>query len=337
MNKSSERGRETMMPKAPAMTLRPYQVLCAVCSLGGDDSGTTDQRTAKILGAVRKNPDLPIILKCNVGDVFAYQDCGTVDDTPEGAEFNVRRDLEILHRLNLIPGCSLPARIVFHRVLERIEDVSGICGYCSVTCGAWRGCPKADSGSYKKGREKGIDAIISPRTGHDMKKEKVASLEAMYKAEAIDVRPHILLCAICQYGGGLRPPYPEDNLPELIELILKEPDTLITMARGADWMMCAPCPYRVPELNACVNHKGSGGLPNQLRDLRVLQKVGLTYGDTLKAGELFRLIFERISGTLEVCKLDHPSPSVWWDGCGAAAANSERFGQGKRMLMAKLG
>jgi len=326
-----------MIPQYSGIELRPYQVLCVVCSLSGDDCGGVDQRTARILEAVRKHPDMPITLRCNAGDVFAYQDCGTAEDTPDGAEFNVRRDLEILHRLNMIPGCALPARVIFHRLLDRIEDVAGICAYDAVTSGAWKGCPKANSGHYAKGRQQGIGAIIPPRTEQDMRKEKMAALEAMGKAEVAITRPHILLCAVCQYGGGVRPPFLEDNLPELIEMILAAPDTLIKMAPGPDWMMCAPCPYRVPEQNACVIHKGSGGLTNQLRDLRVLQKLGLTYGATLKAGELFRLIFERISGTLEVCRLDHSSPSVWWDPCGEAAANSEKYDQGKRMLMARLG
>ena len=41
--------------------------------------------------------------------------------------------------------------------------------------------------------------------------------------------------------------------------------------------MCAPCPSRAAKCNGCVNNKGSGGLPNQMRDLRVLQKLGLHY------------------------------------------------------------
>jgi len=321
----------------PGMTLRPCQLLCAVCSLGAGDPGATDGKTRTILDAVRKTPDMPITLRCSVGDVFAYQDIGRADDTPEGAEFNARRDLEILYKLNLAPGCTLPARIIFNRMLETIEQVSGICGYPSVTSDDWKGCPKANSGSYERGRERGIAAIIPPRDENEMKRDKVASLAAMYKAEAISSRPHILLCAVCQYGGGTRPPYPEDNLPELIELILKEPDTVLMMARHADWMMCAPCPNRSPGLNGCVNNKGSGGLPNELRDLRVLQKLGLTYGSRLKARDLYKLIFERIPGTLEICRLDHAKPSVWWSGCGSATADSESYDKGRKTLMAAMG
>ena len=317
--------------------MRPYQVLCAVCSLGEDDPGTVDPAIREILEIIQRAPDTAITLRCNAGEVFGYQAPGTADDTPDGAEYNVRRDLEILYKLNLSPGCTLPARIVFNRLLETIKNVSGVCVYGPATSEAWKGCPKAGSGHYKKGREKGINAIIPPRTQREMKKEKAASLKAMYKAKAIRTRPHILMCSLCQYGGGVKPPYAEDNLPELVELMLKEPDTLITLVPYADWMMCASCPTRAPQLNACVNNKGSGGLPNQLRDLRVLQKLGLTYGSTVKARDLYKLIFERIPRMLEMCRLGHSKPSVWYCGCGSATAESRNYQKGRRLLIKELG
>lgn len=313
------------------ITLRPYELLCAVCSLGEENAVPHP-----LLEAVRRQPDMPVTLCCNVGDVYVYQDPGPEKDTPEGPEFNIRRDLEILHKLNLFPGATLPARILFNRVLQQIETVDGICGYGAPTSEAWRGCAKAGRGCYERGQARGIDAIIPPRTAEELAKEKAESLAAMYRAEAVAVRPHILLCAVCQYGGGTRPPYPEDNLPELLQWILREPETKITLAPHADWMMCAPCPYRQPGLNACVNNHGAGGLSNEMRDLRVLQKLGLTYGTTLPARELYRLIFTRITGTLEVCGLDHAGPSVWYTGCGAATENSEAFEVGRKQLAAEL-
>ena len=158
----------------------------------------------------------------------------------------------------------------------------------------------------------------------------------MYEAEAIPVRPHILICAVCQYGGGVRPPFKADNLPELLQLMLRKPDTRITLAEGADWMMCAPCPNRAPRLNACVNVKGIGGLTNQLRDVRTLQKLGLTYGATMNARELYKRILERIPSTLEICRLDSPTPSVWWDPCGEMTTNKEEYEKGREMLMKEL-
>ena len=123
----------------------------------------------------------------------------------------------------------------------------------------------------------------------------------------------------------------------MIALILSEPDTLITLAPYADWMMCAPCPDRAPELNACVTNKGSGGLPNQMRDLRVLQNLGLTYGDTFRAGDLYRLILERIPGTHEICRIERSKPSVSGTGCGAASASRESYDKGRQKLKDELG
>ncbi len=319
----------------PVFALRPYQPLCIVCSLGEDDSGPKDEKLRNILEKIRKEPDVPVALRCNAGDVYVYQDPGTEDDTPEDSEYNRKRDLDILQKLDLAPGSILPARTLFHRVLKAIPTISGICAYDTVTSEAWRGCPKAKDSYYEKGREKGIDAIIPPRTEEEMVEEKEESLQAMYEAETITIRPHILLCAICQFGGGVKPPFKPDNLPEFIELIRKKPDTLVTLAEGADWMMCAPCPRRVPKLNACVNVLGSGGLSNQKRDLDVLQKLGLRYGSTMKAGELYRLIFERIPTTKEVCARDNPCPSVWWDGCGESnlKKGNENYEKGRESLM----
>ena len=114
------------MSECRVMTLRPCQLMCAVCSLGEDDSRATDPGSREILEAVRRTPDIPVTLKCHVGEVFAYGDSGTPDDAPEGQEFVDSRDLEILCKLNLFPGATLPARLLFHRLLDAIEETAGI-------------------------------------------------------------------------------------------------------------------------------------------------------------------------------------------------------------------
>jgi len=306
-----------------------------ICSLA-ETSAPADPKLKAIFEAVRQDPDRPITLSSNAGGVYVYQHPGPQDDTPEGSEFNRKRDLDILQRMNWAPGTTLPARTALNAVLKTIPSAAGICGYSAVTSDAWRGCPKADSGDYEKGAAKGIQAIIPPRTDEEMAGEKETSLRALHSATRVTIRPHILLCAVCQYGGGTRPPLKVDNLPELLDLILhKNPDILITLVQGADWMMCAPCPSRVAKLNACVNVLGSGGLSNEKRDLDMLQKLGLHYGTTMKARELYRLIFEKIPSTQEICKRENPSPSVWWDGCGESNVQqgNQNYEKGRRELM----
>jgi len=82
------------------LTARPYQLLCAICRL---DEG---QRTA-VAEAVREAPDRPLRIVCNAGDVYAYQDPGVGADTPEGADYNRKRDLDILQRMGWPPGTWL--------------------------------------------------------------------------------------------------------------------------------------------------------------------------------------------------------------------------------------
>lgn len=325
------------MPENWAMTLRPYQLLGVVCALGGDPAEKRDRKIRRIITAIRKTPDRPLTLRCNFGEVFSYQDPGTAADTPGGAEFNVRRDLEILNKLNLFPGSTLPARMIFMRLWDRIRNVDGICTYGRVTSRAWRGWPKTKQAYYRRGHRRGIAALILPRSKRELRKAKQQSLAAMVRADVIDVRPHILLCSVCQYGGGIRPPFREDNLPELIQHMLPAPDIRIRLAPHADWMMCAPCPYRVPGLNACVNNMGNGGVSNQMRDLRVLQKLGLSYGAVLKGADLYKLLLKRIPSTLEICRLDHAGLSVWSTGCGAQTENSPGYAKGRKLLLAALG
>ena len=55
------------------------------------------------------------------------------------------------------------------------------------------------------------------------------------------------------------------------------------------------------------------------------------------SSKLYRRVFERISGTLEVCRIDVSLPSVWWTGCGAASTDSENYEKGKKRLTAAMG
>ena len=223
-------------------------------------------------------------------------------------------------------------------VLKKIPTVAGLCAYETATSAAWKGCPKAKSGSYEKGRGKGVKAVIPPRTEEEMAKEKAASTKKLYQAKEVTVRPHILVCAVSQYGGGTRPPFKPDNLPELLDVILhKNPDLVISFARGADWQMCAPCPSRVAGLNACVcGPIGNGGLYNELKDLNVLQRLGLTFASKMKARELYRLLLDKIPTLAGVCALtngDNPSESLWWDPCGKTSNPCPNYAKGREMLI----
>ena len=65
---------------------------------------------------------------------------------------------------------------------------------------------------------------------------------------------------------------------------------------------------------------------DQLKDLRVLQKLGLRSGATLKARELMNLLADRIKSTKEICGPDvSVRESYVWAPCSSAqTGNYER-------------
>lgn len=300
-------------------SVRPYQLACLFCRAGAETLSPVQEAAAALAAEIAAAPDLPLQVRCNVGDMFGFQDPGTAEDTPEGYEFNRKRDVDLLQWLDLPPGSILPARLLLRRLLLRVPSVRGLCGYERVTSEAWRGCAKAFSGDYERGRERGIEALIAPRPQAEMAAEKERSMAALRKAEVAAIRPHILVCSVCQYGNGVRPPYAEDNLPELLQMVLDPGCTLrLRLVPGADWDMCAPCPYRSAAGYCITGRISGGGLYNEVKDVNVLQALGLTYGAELGAREAYRLVFERIPTTSGVCALNTiplPEYSVWRDGC----------------------
>ncbi len=60
-------------------------------------------------------------------------------------------------------------------------------------------------------------------------------------------------------------------------------------------------------------------LRDQKKDLDVLQKLGLKYGDTLPARQLYRLVFERIPSTRDICGYgDGEERAPEWSICDGA-------------------
>ncbi|MEN6645526.1 MAG: hypothetical protein ABFE08_24030 [Armatimonadia bacterium] len=301
-------------------TVRPYQLACLVCRAGSESPEGPQERVADLAEQIRLQPDLPLLVAMNSGEIFAYQDPGTADDTPESADFNLKRDLDLLQWLDLAPGTVLPARLLLGRLLLRIPSVKGICGYEKVTGEAWRGCSRAFSGDYERGQAMGLKGLLPQRTREEMEADKARSMAALRTAEVVKIRPHILLCSVCQYANGARPPFAEDNLPELLQMVMEKDCKLkVKLVPSADWDMCAPCPSRIDGNDGCVCGKiGSGGLYNQVKDVNVLQALGLTYGTVMEAREMYRLIFDRIPAVSGVCVLNSipvPEYSVWHDGC----------------------
>ena len=304
--------------EASPLEVRPYQLMCIVCRIGGGRSQDLgDARLSEILAEVREDSAVPIRLRCSADSVYSFQNPGTRDDTPEGELFNAKRDLDVLQKLGLVPGDARPAVDLFERLLAKVSTTKGICGYETVTADIWRGCPRAASGDYEKGHSLGIGAIIPPRDEQEKAEFKKASAAAIYQATTLRIRPHHLMCMSCFYGARMDKlaPIQEDNLFEAIDAIQKNPDVPVTLIRGT-CMICPPCSRYDPKTRQCLGGK-SMALRDQKKDLDVLQKLGLKYGDTLPARKLYELLYERIPSTRDVCGYGTGEETAFeWRICG---------------------
>ncbi|MCX5642822.1 MAG: hypothetical protein NTY10_06320 [Candidatus Omnitrophica bacterium] len=306
-----------MGKKLTSLTVRPYQLMCLACRIGaGCTNDMKNDRLNEILKKIRANPALPVTLRCNVDSVYQYQNPGREDDTPGGELFNDKRDLDILQKLGLVPGATRPALDILDRLFEVVTVTEGICGDPASASAAWKGCPETKSGNYEKGRAQGVAAIIAPRSEKVKARAKQKSVEAMYRADKLFIRPHHLMCMACFHGGRKKlAPIVEDNLFEAIDIIQKNPEIPVELVAGC-CMICTPCFLYHPASNRCIGGR-SMGLRDQKKDLDVLRKTGLRYGDVMPARKLYSILFDRIKVTTEICGCgDGIERSPEWRICG---------------------
>ncbi len=278
-----------------ALEIRPYQLLCILCR-----AQKLPAHLRPFLRAVRRDPLRPVRLRCNVDSVYGFQNPGRGADTPEGALFNDLRDLTVLQRLGLAPGATLPARDLFARVLHSIPTAQGLCGSSKAASDAWRGCPRAASGAYEKGVARGLDALLPWTTPAQRAATKRRTVREMRAAPALRIRPHHLMCMACFHAGRSHlAPIVEDNLFEAVEIVQKNPEKPVTLVAGC-CMICPPCALYDPKSGLCVGGNGMA-LRDQKKDLDVLRLLGLEYGATLPARELFRRLFAKVRTSTQIC------------------------------------
>ncbi len=287
-----------------ALVMRPYQLMHIVARIGaGRGISSTDDlghaRLSEILAAVRRAPNTPVTLICNTSSPYYYQNPGPGEDTSDGRLFNLRRDLKILQMLGLVPGDTRPALELFTRLFENVPTARDILWFDEQTSSAWKGEPR-ESCRYDEGHRMGLQAVIPGRPVEEKKAAKQESVEALRKAGVLGIRPHHLMCMACYYRGpDDLSPIAEDNIFEVIDLMQKNPQVAVELVEGP-CMVCPPCHAYDPELNKCIGDVGIG-LRDELKDLYVLQRLGLSYGDVRPAEQLYQALFDRISATPEIC------------------------------------
>lgn len=290
------------MPVYP-LPVRPADLVRLIAS----DSGVAD-----LAQLVHDDPLRPIMLVAQTSGLYrAIRPAEEVDPA-------VRRvDLAILQRLGMAPGDVRPARALLAWVLERIEDVTDL-GVCP--------------DDYARGRKLGLAALVPTRSAEELAQVKEESAAALLAADHLHFRPHHLLCMGCFYGRtvdrGLAP-IAEDNLYEGIVAMQRNPEIPVTLIEGC-CDICPPCPGYDPASGVCVAAH-SMGLRDELKDLTLLQRLGLRYGDTLPARELLRRVFAAVAETTEVCGFGdgvERSPE-WRVCCGPDGSEGYRRARGE--------
>jgi len=278
-----------------SIDIMPVQLMLIVSKIGaGFKDDHVDSNLADLLNKLRSNKSLPVTLRCSVTSNYEYQN----PKNTESSIFYVRCNLKILQKMGMVPGSTRPAVEIFARLLETIENAKGILYFEEITSEIWKGLEK-EGLNYDKGRAMGLEAIFPHWGKNKVSQIKADSVNSMYQSKKLKIRPHHLMCMTCFYGGHEFQPIIEDNLFEAINIIHSNPDVLIELVCGP-CMICPPCKFYCESSNQCVSSNGMA-LRDELKDLDVLQILGLNYGDILTAKELFAKLYMKIVSTDQIC------------------------------------
>jgi len=324
--------------------IRAHHLLCAICaSAGCEDTPAGDEIVRDITSALKADPFTIVRVTADIDIVRAHYDdiySGSLVDT----DFSQRqddysdrmKDLELLRILGIRPNTEFPAIELLRLLFATVHTLEGICYYKDNMQPDWQECPHARKDLFQQVRNDGIDdyfsldrcnimaekllgkgpySLLPIRTRDEMVEAKRASCERIAGADRLFIRPHHLMCILCCYGlGALDAPLEVDNLQELMLKMQRNPGIPVTLVEGC-CMVCDPCPAYHPEKNICLWMYTK----DQLKDLRILHKLGLKPGSTLKAGDLIDRLLTTIDSPNEICGADAMNDSSpTWKSCSAS-------------------
>ncbi len=312
------------LSRQAAITIRAHQLLSTVCIAGGAQCPLLEREKAEeILDQVKGDPTLTIRLESNADEIPHYTTLGPqyYSQLDRQEVFNRKRDLDVLQRLGLVPGSVRRARYLYELLFERIPTPDGICAYDTP---GWEGCRLARSGAYESIRAQGWQAVVYSRSEEEMQQYRQRNVAQIDSSQQLHIRPHHLMCLCCWYAGGQGDsPRPNDTLDEIHHRICQDPDVPITLVEGT-CQACDCCDGFHPQTGRCV-HPG-GLIRDYKKDLDVLQKLGLMPGDTMKARELFDLLFQRVPSTRDICGYGNGVVTAEaWSICGGSPDGDPRY------------
>ena len=326
-------------PDAEPLDVRGHWLMCAVCVRGGCRKPPPGKAVIKrLLDAMWSYPFVPLRI---LGDVDVtrghyFDACERRSPRNLPKDFDARqadhvwrrKDLEVCRVLGIVPNTVMPAYLAYNALFARQPTLDGICRTGSAVSADWPVCPHAVRGYYEKiagepranlrkqcelGEKiagKGLWAMIRPRTRRAMRLAKQRSVRRIMAADRLYIRPDHCLCILCNASSPQ--PYIEDNLIELFRRMTAEPNIPVTLTEGC-CMVCDPCNVYHAGEHLCYH----GHVKCALRDLMILERLGLAPGATLPARELYALIYQRIGSLKEICGWrDGSTTAPMWAPCG---------------------
>lgn len=337
--------------------IRAHHLLCAICaSAGCKETPAGEEIIRDIIKSVKSDPFITIRITADIDIVRAhYEEIHSPNALVEQSDIAQRRydypnrmkDLELLRRLGIRPNTEYPAVELLRLLFKKVHSLEGICFHKSTPNKDWPECPHSQKDLFKQVHDDGLDdyfsldrcnrsgeqlagkgpySLLPIRTRAEMVEAKEKSVKRIANADRLYIRPHHLLCMLCSYGAGaLNAPLEVDNLQELMVRMEENPEIPVTLTEGC-CMVCDPCPAYYPEKHICLWMYTK----DQLKDLRVLHKLNLKPGSTLKARDLINRLFAHIDSPCEICGADamNSSSSTWESCCSANSGGYEKIKKG---------
>ena len=303
------------LPAQPE-AVTPQQLLCACCCKGGGTVPPCCAEGAERLVLIAGNaPDSHIKL------VTAFDEAGARNHRFDAMKPQERkRDLDILQKLGLTPETVKTPRVLYELIAQRIPEPGPICGQCARETDTWRNCPLAACEYYAKG----LKSILPKRSVEEMRSAKERSCACLHAAAELSVRAHHLLCMLCFAGSGTElAPLEEDNLFELLQKILENPQIPIVLREGAgECIVCPPCHAFDEASGLCVT---SPSLRDRRKDLAVLERLALDPGDRIPAKDLLARIAQEIPNVSGICLFEQET-AFEWSNCQTLAEDTYEKG-----------
>ncbi|HOJ10290.1 MAG TPA: hypothetical protein PK733_06815 [Clostridiales bacterium] len=143
--------------------VRAHHLLCILCSIGANtDKPKIQNNTYEVWKKIIDNPDIPVTIVEGCSQCMICKPCKnyradrSICVSLSGLRDRLK-DLTVFQKLGLNPGDTIPAKVLYKMIAEKIPDTFGICQYERETSPEWRNCMSL--GVYEKGKNKIMELL----------------------------------------------------------------------------------------------------------------------------------------------------------------------------------